>query len=129
MRCDKSPAEIFTAAELISATGRNDATQSTSRPRARKIKSIPPTPKQFQGGAPKFLQFWHDGTTDQIVSPDGSHRQRSPEIRFSVIAETPVDTPCKSRAAPASTKPHDQNQAIPDLQPPLDGFENFHSMQ
>jgi hypothetical protein len=23
----------------------------------------------------------------------------------------------------------DENQAIPDLQAPLDGFENFHSMQ
>ncbi len=30
----------------------------------------------------------------------------------------------------AEARQHDdENQAIPDLQPPLDGFENLHSMQ
>ncbi len=30
----------------------------------------------------------------------------------------------------AEAREHDnENQAIPDLQTPLDGFENFHSMQ
>ena len=38
MRCDKSPEEIFTAAELISRPDAATATQSTSRPQVRKIK-------------------------------------------------------------------------------------------
>ncbi len=43
-------------------------------------------------------------------------------------AHLPIVFQLISRDSKSRENQH-ENQAIPDLQPPFDGFENFHSMQ
>ncbi len=56
-------------------------------------------------------------------------KNTSPVIQFPVnLVEQPSALQLIRRETKSRQHSH-ENQAIPDLQPPFDGFENFHSMQ